>query len=200
MCGIFGIVQQNNISVTPKLLQKAIELVRHRGPDGQYTYTADSWGFAHTRLAIIDLSKDGLQPMHYKGHVITYNGEIYNYLELRNELQQKGYSFSTRSDTEVLLAAYDFWGAECVQHFNGMWAFAIFDPRKNQLFCSKDRFGIKPFYYTLIDQQFCFASEIKQFSALPHWQARLNKTIAYEFLVKGYHDHQAATFFKVSIN
>ena len=196
MCGIFGIAQQNNAPVDPGLLQKAIELVKHRGPDGQAFYVQDHWGFAHSRLAIIDLSKDGVQPMHYKGHVVTYNGEIYNYLELRSELQQNGYSFTTQTDTEVLLASYDFWGEDCVHHFNGMWAFAIYDPHKNQLFCSRDRFGIKPFYYTIFQKQFCFASEIKQFTSLPNWTAQLNKTIAYEFLIKGYHDHQSATFFQ----
>ncbi len=196
MCGIFGIVQQNNASVDPELLQKAIGLVKHRGPDGQAFYARGHWGFAHSRLAIIDLSKDGVQPMHYKGHIVTYNGEIYNYLELRSELQQAGYSFATQSDTEVLLASYDFWGEDCVHHFNGMWAFAIYDPHKKQLFCSRDRFGIKPFYYTIFQKQFCFASEIKQFTSLPNWTAQLNKTIAYEFLIKGYHDHQSATFFK----
>jgi asparagine synthase (glutamine-hydrolysing) len=103
--------------------------------------------FGHNRLAIIDLSAEGNQPMEYFDSVIIYNGEIYNYIEVRKELLAKGYVFKTQSDTEVILAAYREYGENCIQHFMGMWAFALWDKKQNILFCSRDRFGIKPFYY-----------------------------------------------------
>ena len=196
MCGIFGIIRQDDGPVSPNILEQAIELVRHRGPDARGIHTVANWGFAHTRLAIIDLSKQGNQPLAYGDYLITYNGEIYNYIELRQELQKLGYSFATQTDTEVILAAYQYWGPACVEHFNGMWSLAIYDPARQQIFCSRDRFGIKPFYYLQSDRRFCWASEIKQFKALPDWQASVDKVSAFEFLVKGYHDHHEATFFE----
>jgi asparagine synthase (glutamine-hydrolysing) len=137
------------------------ELQRHRGPDGQGTWQHDRRhvGLAHRRLSIIDLST-GDQPMSVEsGNWITYNGEIYNYIELRNELGPD--KFKTTSDTEVILRAYEKWGADCVKHLRGMFAFALWDQATNSLFCARDRFGIKPFYYTVVGNTFYFASEIK---------------------------------------
>ena len=136
-------------------------LQRHRGPDddGVYIHEKGHTGFAHRRLSIIDL-KTGRQPMNNgEGHIICFNGEIYNYVELRQELSD--YRFHTTSDTEVILAAYNRWGEDCVLHLRGMFAFAIWDDRKQTLFCARDRFGIKPFYYALVDEVFYFSSEAK---------------------------------------
>ena len=196
MCGVTGVVNQSNDPVDPEELRNANNLVSHRGPDGEGVFYGDNFALGHRRLAIIDLSEKGKQPMEYRANVIIHNGEIYNYIELREELIKLGYSFQSQTDTEVILAAYDYWGEDCVNHFNGMWAFAIYNKKKNCLFCSRDRFGIKPFYYTIIKNKFCFASEIKQFTVIQGWEPKMNKTRAYEFLVFGYHDHTHETFFK----
>ena len=196
MCGIFGIIDQQNRPVETSLVQAACDRIAHRGPDGQGIYEGPFWAFGHRRLAVIDLSEKGKQPMRYQNHILTYNGEIYNYLELRKELEGLGFQFQSETDTEVLLAAYCHWGKDCLEHFNGMWAFALYDAERQQIFCARDRFGIKPFYYTLCERQFCFASEIKQFTVLPHWTRQLNQSRAWEFLVKGYHDHTTETFFE----
>ena len=119
-------------------------------------------GMGHRRLSIIDVSSEGHQPMYRDGCVIVFNGEIYNYLEIKSELVELGMSFKTETDTEVILAAYQRWGEDCVSHFNGMWAFAIWDAKERKLFCSRDRFGVKPFYYYLDTNKFVFGSEIKE--------------------------------------
>ncbi len=197
MCGITVIIDQKNRAVQKEELQAATDLVAHRGPDNAGYFFGENFAFGHRRLSILDLSEKGHQPFHYENrYTISYNGEVYNYVELKKQLIAKGYAFESDTDTEVILAAYDYWGNECVQHFNGMWAFAIYDKKENQLFCSRDRFGIKPFYYSLIGHKFCIASEIKQFTAIENWSARLNKVQAYEFLALGYHDHHSATFFE----
>ena len=153
--------------------------------------------FGFRRLSIIDLSPAGHQPMSSPdGSLwIIYNGEIYNYLELREELKTRGYTFRTDTDTEVILYAYDEWGRACLQRFNGMWAFALWDGRQQQLFCARDRFGIKPFYYVWDGETFAFASEIKallQMSGIPR---RSNEPIIYDYLSYGYSDHTDETFF-----
>jgi asparagine synthase (glutamine-hydrolysing) len=165
MCGIAGIVSITGAPV-PRLdasLAVLSRLVAHRGPDGDGTWIAGSRraGFAHRRLAIIDLSDAAQQPMVGPGRaVITYNGEIYNYLELRAELSA-GWRFRSNSDTECILAAYDRHEARCLDRLRGMFGFAIWDDRRQRLFCARDRFGIKPFYYTVVGDQFIFASEAK---------------------------------------
>ncbi len=154
--------------------------------------------FGHRRLSIVDLSPLGHQPMSYGDgrYWITFNGEVYNHLELRSELEAAGYSFVSHSDTEVILAAYDFWGEQCLSRFNGMWAFAIYDRQKNNLFFARDRFGVKPFYYWMsANGQLAFGSEIKQFTVLPNWQARINGQRAYDFLVWAITDHTDETLF-----
>jgi asparagine synthase (glutamine-hydrolysing) len=165
MCGIAGIFNLNRESV-PMLashLKIMNEIQKHRGPDGNgiWTHPQTFCGFGHQRLSIIDLQTGG-QPMSdtVSGSTICYNGEVYNYIELREELKG-GYRFRTTSDTEVVLAAYLKWGAECVNHLRGMFAFAIWDELEHKLFCARDRFGIKPFYYTQNSDNFIFASEIK---------------------------------------
>ena len=164
MCGIAGIIN-NKIRDKQALFSwlKAMNLLQaHRGPDGEGVWVHDSGnlGFAHRRLSIIDLTGAAAQPMHSEsGVVITYNGEIYNYIELRQELGED--RFITTSDTEVILKAYERWGVDCVNHLRGMFAFAIWDEREQKLFCARDRFGIKPFYYAHHREGFFFASEIK---------------------------------------
>jgi asparagine synthase (glutamine-hydrolysing) len=165
MCGIAGFIHLNNQSVEggSKILTCMGELLAHRGPDGEGSWLDDSGkvGLAHRRLAIIDLSSSGAQPMKGRdGTLITLNGEIYNYLELQESLSGS-WDFSSESDTETVLASYDRYGEECVDHLRGMFSFAIWDDRKQRLFCARDRFGIKPFYYTTVDEVFYFASEAK---------------------------------------
>ncbi len=153
--------------------------------------------FGFRRLAILDLSPAGHQPMSdADGSLwIVYNGEIYNYIELRQELTAKGHRFHSGSDTEVILAAYAEWGEACSTRFNGMWAFALWDARRRQLFCSRDRFGIKPFYYLWDGERFAFGSEIKSLFHLPGMVRRANDPIVYDYLSAGMLDHTDETFF-----
>lgn len=153
---------------------------------------------AHRRLAIIDLSPAGHGPMSSADQSlwVTYNGEIYNYLELRAELKVLGHSFQTESDTEVLLAAYRQWGVECMHHFNGMFAFAIWDAPAKRLFCARDRFGVKPFYFYHRDGWFAFASEIKGLLAHPHILRRACQQAIYDYLVNGALVSTTETFFE----
>jgi len=163
MCGIAGIHFQD-MKTRPELerhLRTMNHLQRHRGPDdeGFFIHPRGHTGFAHRRLSIIDLTTGGQPMTDGAGRTICYNGEIYNYRELRAELS--GYPFRTSSDTEVILAAYDRWGQDCVHHLRGMFAIALWDESKQLLFCARDRFGIKPFYYTTTADAFFFASEAK---------------------------------------
>lgn len=164
MCGIAGILSLS-FEPVPSLMQKLQvmnRLLSHRGPDGEGSWIHPKcyMGLAHRRLSIIDLSETGAQPMSDEvGNWIVYNGEIYNYIELRNELSVE--KFVSSSDTEVILHAYRKWGEDCVNHLRGMFAFALWDAKNHVLFCARDRFGIKPFYYMMIDGNFYFASEAK---------------------------------------
>ena len=157
-----------------------------------------SLALGHRRLSIVDLSPAGHQPMCYRGRYwITYNGEIYNHLELRRELQSNGYDFFSNTDTEVILAAYDCWGEDSQHHFNGMWAFAIYDRLHKTIFLSRDRFGIKPLYYWNSPEGYlAFGSEIKQFTLLPGWQPTVNGQRAHDYLVWGLTDHTDETLFR----
>lgn len=155
-------------------------------------------GLGHRRLAIVDTSRLGHQPMSYEAgrYWITYNGELYNYVELRRELERVGHQFASSSDTEVILAAYSQWGENCVARFNGMWALVIFDASTQTLFVARDRFGVKPLYYWVGPYgHLAIASEIKQFAALPGWSARLNPRRCYDFLVWSVTDHTDETLF-----
>lgn len=196
VCGIFGIVTKTGF-VDPEQVGQLTDLVAHRGPDGRGTRVVGNIGLGHRRLAIIDLSDDGAQPMRDTRYPIwiTYNGEIYNYLELRAELETLGFVFQTSSDTEVLLAAYVCWGEECLNRFNGMWSFAIHDERDNTLFCARDRFGVKPFYYINTPTEFAFGSEIRQLLPLIKHRVAEDDLVS-DFLVCGLTDHTNLTFFK----
>lgn len=155
--------------------------------------------FGHRRLSILDLSVAGHQPMASADgrYWITYNGEIYNYRELRAELEAKGHRFVSQTDTEVILAAYAEWGKECLHRFNGMWAFVLADRETGRFFAARDRFGVKPLYYWVAPEGFvAFASEIKQFTVLPGWSARVNGQRAYDFLRWALTDHTEETLFR----
>jgi asparagine synthase (glutamine-hydrolysing) len=164
MCGILGIYNlQHKDIFHQQNFESALLTMVHRGPDAHRVnvFNMDAI-LGHVRLSIIDLSEENAQPFQVDNRFwIVYNGEIYNYLELKTELIAAGYLFRTSGDTEVVLRAYQYWGAECVSKFNGMWAFAIYDKVDQKLFCSRDRFGIKPFYYAIINGQLIFSSEIK---------------------------------------
>ncbi len=173
MCGIAGILSSNTSLITKEKLVSMADAIRHRGPDGEGYWMAHSGniGLAHRRLSVIDLSESASQPMHYAGrYTIVYNGEIYNYPELRARLQKKGFLFRTQSDTEVILAAYDNWKNDCLQYFDGMFSLAIWDQQEQLLFCARDRFGEKPFYYYHDKKLFAFASEMKAL-----WQIGIKK-------------------------
>lgn len=196
MCGISVIINKDNSSVEKIEIKQINDLIKHRGPDGEGFYYGKNFAFGHRRLSIIDLSSHGDQPMNYNNeYVIVFNGEIYNYIEIKKELSKLGYKFNSTSDTEVILAAYDLWGINCVNHFNGMWAFVLYDRKNNHLFCSRDRFGIKPFYYALIGNKMIIGSELKQ---ILHFvkKKEVNLPILMDYLVPNYEDHNNETFYK----
>jgi len=168
MCGISGILKLGAGQVDREQLGEMIAAVRHRGPDATGIHVSGPVGFAHARLSIIDLAC-GQQPMSTADarFWITFNGEIFNYIELREELVAKGHVFLTRSDTEVILNAYREYGEDCVNHFNGQWAFAVWDSAEHKLFLSRDRVGVRPLFYTQTSKDFIFASEIKALFACP---------------------------------
>jgi asparagine synthase (glutamine-hydrolysing) len=170
MCGIVGIIKHNqNVQTFGRSemlfqVRTMADAIKHRGPDGEgYWASQDaSVGFGHRRLSVIDLTEGAAQPMHYlERYTIVYNGEIYNYIELKEHLHKNGYAFKTRSDIEVILAAYDYWKEDCMEHFDGMFSFAIWDEKEQTLFAARDRFGEKPFYYYADNAHFIFASEMK---------------------------------------
>jgi len=189
MCGIVGVVQGNPHSLNEAVLKKMTDIIAHRGPDGAGHWISqdNKIGFGHRRLSIIDLTEDGKQPMHYahSRYTITFNGEIYNYLEIKQELQKKGYSFASASDTEVILALYDAEKENCLSFLDGMFAFAIWDNQEKVLFFARDRFGEKPFHYVYEPgKYFAFASEMKSLWAygIPK---EINSNMLYRYLVYG---------------
>ncbi|MCX6157756.1 MAG: asparagine synthase (glutamine-hydrolyzing) [Ignavibacteriota bacterium] len=220
MCGIVGLFSTNgNISV--KDLISSAEMVKYRGPDDEgYMFVRNDdrilniktrneaeavkgdnikGGFAFRRLSILDLSESGHQPMSddTENFWIIYNGEIYNYLELRSELQSLGYHFKSMTDTEVIIYSFIEWGSKCLEKFNGMWSFALYDKSKRRLFCSVDRFGIKPLYYNLTQSTFAFASEIKQVINVSNLKPRVNDKVLFDYLSAGsYGNETKETFFK----
>ncbi len=181
MCGIAGILLNTPIPGASFHLKKMTDALAHRGPDGEgFWSSADGKAhLGHRRLSIIDLSNYAAQPMPYGNRYhIVHNGEIYNYIEVRSFLQQKGYSFISQSDTEVILAAYDYWKERCLQQFDGMFSFAIWDEKEEQLFAARDRFGEKPFYYYEDEEHFIFASEMKAL-----WAIGIEKNIDQKMLL-----------------
>ncbi len=225
MCGIAGIMQRDGASVDGALLEAMTTVQAHRGPDGEGYVLLDPSGkekpfavagslrgalgsrsgragpyrvgFGHRRLAIVDITPLGHQPMGSEDGSawITYNGEIYNYVELREELRRLGRRFCSHSDTEVVLAAYQQWGVACLQRFNGMFAFALWDATRRRLVCARDRFGMKPFYYQVTPDRILFASEIKALLANRAMPAEPNLRRVHDFLVLGLQDHTAETLF-----
>ncbi len=181
MCGISGVWDHNGAAVARAVLEDMNHLLAHRGPDGSGVHQNGALGLGHTRLAILDIGTGGHQPMSYgEGRWwLTFNGEIYNFLELREELIGLGHRFESESDSEVLLAAFAQWGPECQTRFNGMWAFAIWDAEERELFLSRDRFGVKPLFWHFDGRRFAFASEMKAFLAVPDFAARFdNRAVA----------------------
>jgi asparagine synthase (glutamine-hydrolysing) len=176
MCGIAGIFNLNGESVSPVILQAMTDVIAHRGPDSEGHFIDGPVGLGHRRLAIIDLSPAAHQPMATEDgrFVLVYNGEVYNFRELRVELKALGHQFHSRSDSEVILKAYAQWREKALDRFNGMFAFAIWDKLRQELFMARDRFGIKPLYYTLQGGKFIFGSEIKAILANPAYRIKMN--------------------------
>lgn len=171
MCGIAGIVSSTNKNIDKKLVHKMTDLLYHRGPDGYGFYFEEGVGFGHRRLSIIDI-EGGHQPMSDSEESIwvTYNGEIYNFQELRKQLSLKGHQFKTKSDTEVIIYSYKEWGENAFSHFNGMFAFALWDKKQEKLILVRDRMGVKPLYWAKPGESIVFASEIKSILAYPKFQ------------------------------
>lgn len=190
MCGIAGFCTLDRSPLPPDAHEQLAAMTRqlaHRGPDGEGLWLKDGVALGHRRLSIIDLDS-GAQPMHDgNGVTVVFNGEIYNFAELRDELEAQGCRFRTRSDTEVLLHSWRIWGTECVRHYNGMFAFALWDDSQKVLFCARDRFGKKPFYYSVQQGRFAFASELTALERLP-WlrfsirRHTLMRYLAYEYV------------------
>lgn len=209
MCGIAGIISLNQIPIDYNEIVSMTDKIRHRGPDGEgflitrkpeflnklkttrpeanliYKEHRQEFAFGHRRLSILDLNANAFQPMteFYKRYWIVYNGEIYNHAALRKELEVRGYKFETdHADTEVILNAYDCWGPGCLDKFNGMWAFCIWDSHANSFFIARDKIGKKPFYYTIQENKFYFASEVKAFISNSHIPKTLNEKAVYDYL------------------
>jgi len=225
MCGIAGVYSFKEKTEKSWILNMANAL-KHRGPDDEGYLAVSSKNkevyhligtdskvqrmkiedfnkpvnllLGHRRLSILDTSPLGHQPMSNRNKTIwiVYNGEIYNYVELRKELKSFGYEFRTNTDTEVLLAAYEKWGERCLDRFNGMWSFVIYDRRRNILFGARDRFGVKPFYYYVNNKFFAFASEIKAIMRLPFVRSGINPKTVFDYLVLGFEEIEEEGFFK----
>lgn len=180
MCGICGIIRKGD---NKDIIKKMNDRIMHRGPDGEGYYIDGDIAFGHRRLSIIDLST-GDQPIYNEDNsvVTVYNGEIYNYVELRSELESLGHEFKTKSDTEVLVHGYEEWHTDLPKHLRGMFAFAIHDKKRNEIFLARDNFGIKPLYYAKMNDSFMFASEIKSFLDVPDFKKEFNEEILETYL------------------
>ena len=183
MCGITGVFNVNGAPVSVTVLKRMTDAVQHRGPDGEGIWTSSFVGFGHRRLAILDLSPLNHQPMQSTdgSAILIYNGEIYNFQNLRLELEAKGYHFRSTGDTEVVLNAYREWGDECVSRFNGMFAFAIWDHKRHRLFIARDRYGIKPLYYHFAGGTLLFGSEVKSLLCHPEFSAKVDLAALNEY-------------------
>ena len=185
MCGIAGRLNyRSGAPVGADVLAAMCRLIAHRGPDGEGTWTSGAIGFGHRRLAVIDLSDAGRQPMHTADGqlTITFNGEIYNFEEVRRALEQRGCRFTSRTDTEVILQAYREYGPACVERLRGMFAFAIWDAGARRLFAARDRVGKKPFYYREDSDGLAFASEPKAFLAEPSFVPEADRRALFDYL------------------
>ena len=194
MCGIAGIIGKDKINIP---IETMLGRIKHRGPDGLFYWEEGNIAFGHARLSIIDLSTDANQPMidPSTGNVIIFNGEIYNYLEIKKAIGSR-YQFKTDSDTEVILAAYNVYGIEFFKELRGMFAFALLDKKTNKVLLARDRFGIKPLYYRIVNKAFIFASEIKAIINVNNIQEQINELKAYEFLGNCQMDTNDHTLFK----
>lgn len=183
MCGITGVLELNSEPVLAKILQGMTDAIAHRGPDGEGQWIDENVGIGHRRLAILDLSSAGHQPMLSANHrfVLSYNGEVYNFRELRFELEQLGYWFGSQTDTEVVLNALVEWGVQGLEKFNGMFALALWDRKKKTLLLARDRYGVKPLYYSQFGSTFLFGSEQKAILAHPNSQHHLDKEALIEY-------------------
>jgi asparagine synthase (glutamine-hydrolysing) len=196
MCGISGIVNLNNEVVSESSIKKMMIAMKHRGPDDEGIFIKDNIGLGFVRLSILDLSSQGHQPMHStdERYVIIFNGEVYNYLEIKEELGEK-YKFNSNTDTEVVLYAFIEWGENCLDKLNGMFAFVIFDRQSKSIFGARDRFGIKPFYYFLNNNQFVFASEIPPILEVADYTPKANDSIIFNYLLTNRTHFSDNTFF-----
>ena len=201
MCGIVGGVWSNHLAPSKAQLKKSLDLLSHRGPDHQsfnsYQCGMRSVSLGHARLSIIDLSSAGFQPFVSKDgrYSLVFNGEIYNYIELRNELRNKGHSFFTNTDTEVLINAWIQWQDECLSKLRGMFAFVIYDNLNSKIYAATDAFGIKPMFYKhLSGNSFIFSSEVPSLLSLDNKKPTLNLLSAYQYLHNGLYDFSSDTF------
>ena len=185
MCGISGFLNINKEPASLNILKKMTNCLAHRGPDGKGFFIYKNFGLGHRRLSIIDLSKNSNQPMisEDKNWVVSYNGEIYNFKEIREDLKKRGYSFISSGDTEVILKSFIEWGEGCLQKFNGMFAICIFNKKKKEFFLCRDRFGIKPLYYFKNKDYFLFSSEIKSFLFYPKFKLKIDNDCLGEYLI-----------------
>ncbi len=201
MCGISGYLTYKN-KVKDYSVRNTLNLMKRRGPDNQSHFISKinnkEIGLLHSRLNIIDLNTRSNQPFYYDDLVLVFNGEIYNFIEIRKTLIKKNYKFKTTSDTEVLIKSYLEWGEKCVDYFIGMWAFAIWDGKKKKLFISRDNFGEKPLYYTANHNGFYFGSEIKFIKTLSDLSLKVNKDKINHYLFYGYKSmyKNKSTFYK----
>ena len=199
MCGILGLYSINNINNN---FDVSLNMLNHRGPNYSskkvFRTNHGTIILGHARLSIIDLNDNANQPMMFKNNTfsIVFNGEIYNYIELRNELISYGYEFKTNSDTEVLLASWDKWGKQCLSKLNGMFSFVIINFETNTIYCCRDAYGIKPFYYFIDDSKFMFSSEINPLINLDQSLNKLNLSRAQNYLINSYYDNNSDTFFQ----
>lgn len=183
MCGIAGLINFDGAPVSPVILQKMTDAIAHRGPDGEGHWIEENIGLGHRRLSIIDLSPAGHQPIISSDHryVLSYNGEVYNYRELRTELEAEGYWFRSKTDSEVVLNAFACWGHDALLRFNGMFALALWDRKERRMLLARDRYGIKPLYYSKQEHTFAFGSEQKAIIARDDFRKKLNKRALLEY-------------------
>ena len=191
MCGINGFTWSD-----PDSIQKMNSVTKNRGPDDEGVYIDSTVSLGHSRLSIIDLSPKGHQPMCNEDETIwlTFNGEIYNFGEIREDLIKAGHSFKSHTDSEVIIHAYEQYGLECLHRFNGMWAFCIYDKKRNQLILSRDRFGVKPLYYHISEGKIIFSSMISSLFCHPV-KKDMDISVIMEYLAFNLVNHDTRTFF-----
>jgi asparagine synthase (glutamine-hydrolysing) len=189
MCGLSGFIDtKRNCDI--KILKEMTKALIHRGPDAEGFFFEENKnsiiGLGHRRLSILDLSKNGNQPLYFNNNVIIYNGEIYNFLEIKEELKKLNYTFDSNSDTEVILKAYDKWGIDCIKKFIGMFVIIIYDKKREKIILVRDRAGVKPLYYYNHDGLFMFASELKSFHKNPNFKKEIDSQGLNLFFKYGY--------------